>query len=167
VPVRLALFQPDIPQNTGTILRLAACMGIGVAIVEPAAFPVSDRAFRRAGMDYLDKVAIERHVSWTTFEHDRRQAGRRLVLATTKGATPYTGFSFAPGDIILLGRESAGVPQEVHEAADARIVVPLMPRLRSLNIAVAAAMILGEALRQTDAFPEFPPTPSLREDLPS
>jgi tRNA (cytidine/uridine-2'-O-)-methyltransferase len=160
LPVRLALFQPDIPQNAGTILRLCACMGVAADIVEPAGFPVSDRHFRHAGMDYLDRVTIERHVSWGTFEEARRAAGRRLVLATTRGATPYADFAFAPDDVILLGRESAGVPREVHEAADARIAIPLMPGLRSLNIAVAAAMLLGEALRQTDAFPPFPP----RED---
>src|SRR6476469_2020868 len=101
VSLRLALFQPDIPQNTGTILRLAACMGVAVDIIEPAAFPVTDRAFRRAGLDYLDHVPVERHVSWTTFQQDRRAAGRRLVLATTKGATPYTAFAFSPGDTIL------------------------------------------------------------------
>jgi tRNA (cytidine/uridine-2'-O-)-methyltransferase len=153
MPLRLALFQPDIPQNTGTILRLAACMGVAADIIEPAGFPVSDRAFRRAGMDYLDRVEIVRHVSWTTFDADRRAAGRRLVLATTAGSVPYTEHAFDLNDTILLGRESAGVPPEVHDAADARIRIPLMPGLRSLNIAVAAAMILGEALRRTGAFP--------------
>lgn len=153
MPLRLALYQPDIPQNTGTILRLAACMGVAVDIIEPAGFPVSDRAFRRAGMDYLDRVAIVRHVSWTTFEADRRAAGRRLVLATTAGSVPYTEHPFDGRDTILLGRESAGVPDAVHAAADARIRIPLLPGLRSLNIAVAAAMILGEALRRTGTFP--------------
>jgi tRNA (cytidine/uridine-2'-O-)-methyltransferase len=153
VAVRLALFQPDIPQNTGTILRMAACMGVAVDIIEPAGFPVSDRAFRRAGMDYLDQVAIVRHVSWTAFDAGRRAAGRRLVLATTAGSVPYTDPPFAAGDTILFGRESAGAPPEVHDAADARIRIPLLPGLRSLNIAVAAAMILGEALRRTGTFP--------------
>ncbi|PSC06847.1 tRNA methyltransferase [Alsobacter soli] len=157
MPLRLALYQPDIPQNTGTILRLCACMGVPADIIEPAGFPVSDRAFRRAGMDYLDQVAIERHVSWTQFDAWRRGRGCRLVLATTKGATPYTDFAFAPGDAILLGRESAGVPDAVHEAADARVVIPMRPDLRSLNIAVSAAMILGEALRQTGGFPPKAP----------
>ena len=151
--VRLALYQPDIPQNTGTILRLCACLGVPADIIEPAGFPVSDRAFRRAGMDYLDEVAIERHVSWTTFDAARRQAGRRLVLATTKAAMRYVDFAFAPGDVILLGRESAGAPEAVHAAADARILIPMRPAMRSLNIAVSAAMILGEALRQVGGFP--------------
>jgi tRNA (cytidine/uridine-2'-O-)-methyltransferase len=128
VTLSLALFQPDIPQNTGTILRLAACLGVPAEIIEPAGFPVSDRAFRRAGMDYLDQVALTRHVSWTAFEADRRARGRRLVLATTRGEVAYTAFAFAPGDTILLGRESAGAPEEVHLAADARIVVPLRRR---------------------------------------
>jgi tRNA (cytidine/uridine-2'-O-)-methyltransferase len=145
--VRLALYQPDIPQNTGTMLRMAACLGVAVDIVEPAGFDVSDRNFRRAGLDYLDAFRAERRL--------------RLVLATTKAAMPYTGFAFGASDVVLLGRESAGVPDEVHAAADARIVVPMRPGLRSLNVAVAAAMILGEALRQTGAFPPgaFPPAP--------
>lgn len=145
----LALFQPDIPQNAGTILRACACLGVGAAIVEPAGFPVSDRHFRRAGMDYLDHVDIARHVSFAAFEDWRRAAGRRLVLLTTQGATPYTDFAYRPDDILMVGRESAGAPADVHAAADARIVVPIKPELRSLNVAVAAAMVLGEALRQT------------------
>ncbi len=150
---RLAIYQPDIPQNTGTMLRLAACLGVPVEIIEPAGFDVSDRNLRRSGMDYLDKVAITRHISWSDFEAARRQAKARLVLATTKGAVPYADFSYEPNDIILVGRESAGVPDEVHQAADARIVIPMQPGLRSLNVAVTAAMILGEALRQTGTFP--------------
>lgn len=145
----LALFQPDIPQNAGTILRACACLGVGAAIVEPAGFPVSDRHFRRAGMDYLDHVDIARHVSFAAFEDWRRAAGRRLVLLTTQGATPYTDFAYQPDDILMVGRELAGAPADVHAAADARIVVPIRPELRSLNVAVAAAMVLGEALRQT------------------
>lgn len=145
----LALFQPDIPQNAGTILRACACLGLDAAIVEPAGFPVSDRHFRRAGMDYLDHVDIARHVSFSAFEDWRRGAGRRLVLLTTQGAVPYTDFVFRPDDVLMVGRESAGAPPEVHAAADARIVVPIRPEMRSLNVAVAAAMVLGEALRQT------------------
>lgn len=150
--MRIALFQPDIPQNTGTILRLAACFGIDADIIEPAGFPVTDRAFRRAGMDYLDRVRIVRHPSWTAFA-EAREPGRRLVLATTRGATPHHAFRFAPGDTILLGRESAGVPDEVHAAADARIGIPMVAGMRSLNVALAAAILLGEALRQTKGFP--------------
>lgn len=146
--LRLALYQPDIPQNTGTILRMAACLGVPVDIIEPAGFDVSDRHLRRSGLDYLDHVDIARHRSWAAFERWRGQSGTRLVLATTSGALPYTAFAFAAGDCILLGRESAGVPPAVHEAADARVVVPIRAGLRSLNIAVAGAMILGEALRQ-------------------
>ena len=145
----LALFQPDIPQNAGTMLRACACLGVGAAIVEPAGFPVSDRHFRRAGMDYLEHVDIARHVSFPAFEDWRREAGRRLVLLTTQGATPYTDFVFRPDDVLMVGRESAGAPPQVHAAADAKIVVPIRPELRSLNVAVAAAMVLGEALRQT------------------
>jgi tRNA (cytidine/uridine-2'-O-)-methyltransferase len=144
----LALYQPDIPQNAGTMLRACACLGVGAAIIEPAGFPVSDRHFRRSGMDYLDHVAIERHMSFTTFQDWRRAAGRRLVLLTTAGATRYTDFTFQPGDVLMVGRESAGVPSDVHDAADARIVIPIRAGLRSLNVAVAAAMALGEALRQ-------------------
>lgn len=155
--VRLALFQPDIPQNTGTMLRLAACLGVPVEIVEPAGFDVSDRNLRRSGMDYLERAAITRHVSWRAFEEWRGSGQGRLILATTRGATPYTEFHYAPDDIVLVGRESAGVPDEVHEAADARILIPMRPGLRSLNVAVTAAMILGEALRQTGAFPQILP----------
>jgi tRNA (cytidine/uridine-2'-O-)-methyltransferase len=149
----LALYQPDIPQNTGTMLRLAACLGVPVAIIEPAGFDVSDRNFRRAGLDYLDQVAIARHPSWRAFQTWRAADGRRLVLATTRAATAYTDFAYRPEDVILLGRESAGVPEEVHAAADARLMIPMRPGLRSLNVAVAAAMLLGEVLRQTASFP--------------
>lgn len=150
---RLAIYQPDIAQNTGTMLRLAACLGVPVEIIEPAGFDVSDRNLRRSGMDYLERAAVTRHVSWRHFEEWSRAGQGRLILATTKGAVPYTDFAFAPDDVILVGRESAGVPDEVHEAADARIVIPMRPGLRSLNVAVTAAMILGEALRQTGTFP--------------
>ncbi len=152
--LRLALYQPDIPQNAGTMLRMCACLGVGAAIIEPAGFPVSDRHFRRSGMDYLDAVTIERHISWRAFEEWRlaervAHGGRRLILLSTRAATPYTEFSFALDDILMVGRESAGAPEEVHAAADARVVIPVQPGMRSLNVAVSAAMVLGEALRQT------------------
>ncbi len=146
----LALFQPDIPQNTGTILRMCACLGLAAAIIEPAGFPVSDRHFRRAGMDYLSHVDLARYPSWTAFEAWRRARGRRLLLLSTKASLAYTRFSFGDGDILLLGRESAGVPADIHAAADARLVIPLKEPMRSLNVAVAAAMVAGEALRQLD-----------------
>ncbi len=145
----LALYQPDIPQNAGTMLRMCACLGIGAAIIEPAGFPVSDRHFRRAGMDYLDHVTIDRHVSWRTFRDWQSAQGRRLVLLSTRAALPYTQFDFRPDDVLMVGRESAGVPEDVHAAADARLLIPVAPGLRSLNVAVAAAMVVGEALRQT------------------
>ena len=149
MPLTLALYQPDIPQNCGTMLRMCACLGVSAAIIEPAGFPVSDRHFRRAGMDYLDSVAIDRHASWRAFEAWRAAGTRRLILLTTAGAMPYTDFAYAPDDILMVGRESAGVPEEVHACADARIVIPIRAGLRSLNVAVSAAMVLGEALRQT------------------
>jgi tRNA (cytidine/uridine-2'-O-)-methyltransferase len=146
--MQLALFEPDIPQNTGTVLRLCACLGITAHIIEPAGFPVTDRAFRRAGMDYLDAVEIMRHGSWRDFETWRRQRNHGLVLFTTRASMSYLDYGFATDDILLFGRESAGAPPEVHAAADARLVIPLRQGLRSLNIAVAAAMAAGEALRQ-------------------
>lgn len=149
----LALFQPDIPQNTGTILRLSACLGVTVHVIEPAGFPLSDHALRRAGMDYIERAALVRHVDMSTFEDWRAEEGRRLVLLTTSGATSYLDHAFQASDILMLGRESSGVPQEVHARADARLTVPMVAGLRSLNVAVAAAMVLGEALRQTGAFP--------------
>jgi tRNA (cytidine/uridine-2'-O-)-methyltransferase len=153
VMLRLALYQPDIPQNTGTMLRMAACLGTPVEIIEPAGFDVSDRNFRRAGLDYLDALEITRHASWHAFEASRAERGLRLVLATTKAALPYTEAIFGPDDLLLFGRESAGVPEEVHAAAALRIRVPMRHGMRSLNVAVSAAMILGEALRQTASFP--------------
>jgi len=147
--MEIALFQPDIPPNTGAILRLCACLDVGAHIIEPAGFAVSDRAFRRAGMDYLDQVRLTRHISWTTFEEWRRQTGSRLVLFTTKGATSYLDFRFRPSDILLFGRETVGVTDEVVAAADARVKIPIKSGLRSLNVALAAAMAVGEALRQT------------------
>jgi tRNA (cytidine/uridine-2'-O-)-methyltransferase len=147
--MQIALFQPDIPPNTGTILRLCACLDVSAHIIEPAGFPVSDRAFRRAGMDYLDQVTLLRHDSWAKFEQWRRDAGHRLVLFTTKGATSYLDFRYGTSDILLFGRESAGVPEAVASAADARLKIPIKPGLRSLNVAMAAALAVGEALRQT------------------
>jgi len=147
--MQIALYQPDIPQNTGTIFRLCACMGVAAHLIEPAGFAVSDRRFRRAGMDYLDQLDWTRHDSWTRFEEWRRQGAHRLLLFTTKGATPYLDFHYQASDILLFGRETAGVPQAVADAADARLVIPLQADLRSLNVAMAAAMALGEALRQT------------------
>lgn len=151
--MRLALFQPDIPQNTGTLLRFAACMGLAVDIIEPCGFVFDDRRLRRAGMDYLDNVALTRHDSWNRFMTDRGKLGGRLVLLTTFGATPYVDYAFDSNDILLLGRESAGVPPEVHEAADARLLIPMVGGVRSLNVAVAGAMVAGEAMRQTGLFP--------------
>ena len=152
--MRIALFEPDIPQNTGTILRLAACLGLEAHLIEPAGFPVSDRAFRRAGMDYLDQVSIARHVSWEAFETWRRQEGLRVVLFTTRASKPYLDHKFRADDILLFGRESAGVPEKVHAAADARLVIPMLPGLRSINVAMTCAMAVGEALRQTRGWPE-------------
>jgi tRNA (cytidine/uridine-2'-O-)-methyltransferase len=147
--MQIALFQPDIPQNTGTILRLCACLNVAAHIIEPAGFPVSDRHFRRAGMDYLDQVTITRHDSWSKFEQWRHGEGFPLVLFTTKASTNYLDYRFAAADILLFGRESAGVPDEVVAASDARLVIPIERGLRSLNVAMSAAMALGEALRQT------------------
>lgn len=146
--IRIALYQPDIAGNTGTILRMAACLGTAVDLVEPAGFDVSDRALRRAGMDYLEMAALTRHVDFARFEEQRRAAGRRLVLLTTRADLAYTRFRFAKDDTLLLGRESAGVPQSVHDAADARLTIPMPGGGRSLNVALAAAMVVGEALRQ-------------------
>lgn len=149
--LRLALYQPDIPQNTGTILRMAVCLGVAVDIIQPAGFDISDRNLKRAGLDYLAHVDLTRHADWHAFRAVRTS---RLVLLTTKGAARHTDFAFRPDDLLLLGRESSGVPDEIHQAADARVRIPLQPGLRSLNIAVAAAVVLGEALRQTGGFAE-------------
>jgi tRNA (cytidine/uridine-2'-O-)-methyltransferase len=151
--MRLALYEPDIPQNTGTMLRLASVMRIGVDIIEPCGFLLDDRRMRRAGMDYLDHVSMKRHTSWTAFRANRAENGcGRLLLLTTAGDIPYCGFEYAPDDTLLMGRESAGVPDAVHDAADARLCIPMAPEARSLNVALAAAMTLGEALRQTGGF---------------
>jgi tRNA (cytidine/uridine-2'-O-)-methyltransferase len=150
--MRLALFQPDIPQNVGAAIRLSACLGVFLDIIEPCAFPLDDRALKRAALDYGEKARLRRHRAWEEFLADPARREGRLVLFTTKAAQPYTGFSFESGDTLLFGRESAGVPDEVHAAAAARLVIPLQPGLRSLNVVTSAAMALGEALRQTDGF---------------
>jgi tRNA (cytidine/uridine-2'-O-)-methyltransferase len=147
--MRVALYQPDIPQNTGTILRLCACMDVEAHIIEPTGFPISDRTFRRAGMDYLDHVTLVRHDSWTRFEEWRETAKAPLALFSTRGATSYLDHRFADDEILLFGRETAGVPEAVVAAADARLVIPMRGGLRSLNVAMSVAMALGEALRQT------------------
>ncbi|RWB73109.1 tRNA (cytidine(34)-2'-O)-methyltransferase [Mesorhizobium sp.] len=146
--LRIALYQPDIAGNTGTILRFAACLDLGVDIIEPAGFPLSDRTLKRAGMDYLEMAALSRHADWHAYEDWRRTNARRLVLLTTKAAIPYTDFAFAAGDVLLFGRESAGVPEQVHQAADARLTIPMRPGARSINVALSVAMVAGEALRQ-------------------
>jgi tRNA (cytidine/uridine-2'-O-)-methyltransferase len=157
--MRIALFEPDIPQNAGTIMRLAACLGVALDLIEPAGFVVSDRRMRRAGMDYLDRLTLDRHASWEAFRRNRAP-DRRLVLLSTRAVTAYTAFAFRADDTLLLGRESAGVPDAVRDACDAAVRIPLCPGLRSLNVATAAAMVLGEALRQTNGFP----TPNIRTD---
>ena len=146
--MRLALYQPDIPQNAGSLMRLGACLGVALDIIEPCGFLLTDRNFRRAGMDYHGEII--RHEGWAAF---RSQLGGRLLLLTTRAALPYTDFLFEPSDILMVGRESAGVPDAVHDAADARLLIPMRPGMRSLNVAQAAAMVLGEALRQTRLFP--------------
>jgi tRNA (cytidine/uridine-2'-O-)-methyltransferase len=147
-PLWLALYEPDIAQNTGAMLRTCACFGIGAAIIEPAGFPVSDRHFRRSGMDYLDHVAVERHISWRAFSEWRRAEGKRLILLTTKADETLWDFAFQREDVIMVGRESAGVPQDVHDDADARVRIAIRPAMRSLNVSVAAALALAEAMRQ-------------------
>jgi tRNA (cytidine/uridine-2'-O-)-methyltransferase len=146
--LRLALFEPDIPQNTGAMFRLAACFGVPVDLIEPCGFLLNDSKMRRSGMDYLAGVDLFRHASWDIFHERLSQEGRRLVLLTTKGETELQDFAFAPGDTLMLGRESAGVPDSVGQAATARIRIPLKPGLRSLNVAQAAAISLWEAVRQ-------------------
>jgi tRNA (cytidine/uridine-2'-O-)-methyltransferase len=147
-PVRLALYQPDIAQNTGTLARLGACLGIPIDLIEPAGFDISDRNFKRAGMDYADRATIQRHISFEKFNEWRIEQGYRLILGETDGTTRYTDFAFQKGDILLMGRESAGVPQSVYAACEASVHIPQMPDTRSLNVALAAAIMVGEALRQ-------------------
>lgn len=150
--MRLVLFEPDIPQNTGAILRLAACFGLGVDIVFPCGFVFDEPRMRRAGLDYLDSVEVAKHVSWSAYRATRQADSGKLLLLSTKASTPYLDFAFAPDDSLLLGRESSGVPPEVHDAADARLTIPMQPGMRSLNVAMAAAIVAAEALRQTGAF---------------
>lgn len=152
--MRLALYAPDIPQNTGTMLRLCACLGVRADLIGPLGFDASDRALRRAGLDYLDRVEIVRHLSFSEFDGARRKENARLILLTTRAELAYSDFIYAPSDILLVGRESAGAPDDVHAAADARVVIPMRAGMRSVNVAVAAAMVLGEALRQTGQFPQ-------------
>lgn len=154
--MRLALFEPDLPPNMGTILRLGACLEVPVHVIEPCGFPFSVQAVRRSALDYLEHAAIHRHESWERFLIEKPSG--RLLLMTTKAAVPYTEFRFAPDDILLMGRETKGAPDYVHDAADARLVIPIRAGLRSINVATAAAMVLGEALRQCDAFPRRSPT---------
>lgn len=150
--MRVALYEPDIPQNAGTIMRTAVCLGVAVDLIEPCGFLIGDRHLRRAGMDYLDKLVLNRHSSWDVFRGARGHAAEgRLVLLTTRAQLPYTDFRFLPEDVLMVGRESGGVPETVHAAVDASVVVPMRPGSRSLNVAVAVAMVLGEALRQTGA----------------
>ena len=150
--MRLALYEPDIPQNTGTMLRLGACLSVAVDVIGPTGFDMTDRALRRAGLDYLDYVEIDRHATFADFDAARLLRASRLVLLTTHSAMPYTNFAFRPDDTLLVGRESAGVPDAVHEVANVRLRIPMRAGLRSLNVAVVAAMVLGEALRQTGGF---------------
>jgi len=149
----IALYEPDIPQNTGTILRLGACLGIAVHIVGPAGFAATEKSFRRAGLDYLDHVRVVNHVSFEAFEDWRQREGRRVVLLSTKASLPHIEFAYSESDVLLCGRESSGVPAGVHRAADACVRIPMQPELRSLNVAMSLAMVLGEALRQTGGFP--------------
>jgi tRNA (cytidine/uridine-2'-O-)-methyltransferase len=148
--MRLALFQPDIPQNAGALLRLGACLGVGVDVIEPCGFLLDDKRLRRAGMDYLDHADWKRHRSWAAFQAERRG---RILLLTTGGEIAYHRFAFAPDDTLMVGRESAGVPPEVASACAARLRIPMRPGMRSLNVALAAALVIGEALRQTEGFP--------------
>lgn len=148
---RLALYQPDIPQNTGAAIRLCACMGIGLDIIEPCGFVWDTRKIRQSAMDYYDMAALERHDSWERFL-EYYKGSQRIILMTTKAAIPYTDFNFQPDDILLAGRESAGVPDHVHDSCDGRIVLPMKKGIRSMNIINASSMILGEALRQTGGF---------------
>ncbi len=150
----LTLFEPDIPQNTGSMIRLCACLNVPLHVIEPCGFPWNDKQLRRVAMDYYDHAAITRHTSWQRFlDFKQGNAHRRILLLSTHTAMPYTEFAFRPEDILLLGRESSGVPEHVHAAADARVVIPMNPAVRSLNVALSASMVLGEALRQTQQFP--------------
>ena len=156
--MRLALFQPDIPQNTGTLLRLGACLDLPIDIIEPCGFIFNEKSMKRAGMDYINMANYRRHNSWTDFlkyrEENPNEYGR-LVLLTTKASIPYTEFEFKENDIILMGRESAGVPDSVHQMVDSRLIIPMNANARSINVAVSAVMVIGEALKQTNLFPKI------------
>ena len=148
--MRLALFEPDIPQNTGTLMRLCACLGVPLDIIEPCGFILSDKNLRRAGMDYIEHLDMTKHLNWEAFRSS--SAGKRLVLMSTKASEPFHNFQFQPGDVLIAGRESAGVPEHVHAECAARVFIPMQSGMRSLNVALASAMILGEALRQTKGY---------------
>ncbi|MDQ0316643.1 tRNA (cytidine(34)-2'-O)-methyltransferase [Amorphus orientalis] len=152
MPIRVALYQPDIPQNTGTILRTAACLGFVVDLIEPAGFSLTDRALTRAGLDYIERAGLVRHASWDQFVAARHDVGGRLLLLTTRAETRHVDFGFRDGDTLLFGRESAGAPEAVHAAADHRLRIPMVDGVRSLNLAVAVGLVAGEALRQTGGF---------------
>lgn len=152
--MHLALYQPDIPQNLGAMIRLCACLGVELEVIEPCAFPLSDRSLKRAALDYGPSASLRLHASWSAFLQAPERTRGRLVLFTTRAAKPYSSFAFAPGDTLLFGQESAGAPEEVHARAEARLLIPVRPQTRSLNVATAAAMALGEALRQTGGFPQ-------------
>jgi len=150
--MRLALFEPDIPQNTGTLMRLCACLGVPLDIIEPCGFILSDKNLRRAGMDYMDHLEMVKHLNWEAFKS--AASGKRLVLMSTKASEPFHDFKFEANDVLIAGRESAGVPEHVHAECAARVFIPMQPGMRSLNVAIASAMVLGEALRQTGRFPQ-------------
>ncbi|WP_339631314.1 tRNA (cytidine(34)-2'-O)-methyltransferase [uncultured Sneathiella sp.] len=161
--MRLALYQPDIAPNVGTMLRLGACLGIPVDIIEPCGFPFGARDLKRAVMDYAAAADVTRHISWQ--EYSTNRSSGRLILLTTRAEATYTDFMFEDSDILLLGRESAGVPENVHQAADHRLCIPMAPNMRSINVALSAAMVLGEALRQTGHFSTFLPSVETTEQL--
>jgi tRNA (cytidine/uridine-2'-O-)-methyltransferase len=146
--LHIALYQPEIPGNTGAVLRLGACLGVAIDVIEPTGFDISDKNLKRAGMDYLEMAALRRHIDFRHFDAWRRKEGRRLVLLSTKAATSYLDFAFLPDDVLMLGRESAGVPDDVHALADARVLIPMVPGARSLNLSVSAAIVASEARRQ-------------------
>lgn len=152
--MRIALYQPEIPQNTGTLMRLGACMGVAIDIIEPCSFVWNDQKLRRAGMDYIELANVVRHLSWEKFYQTQAESGARLILLDAQGAVPFCDFSFHPTDVLLLGQESSGVPQGVMAQTQASVTIPMLSGRRSLNIAISAAMVLGEALRQTHQFPK-------------
>ncbi|MBB4285233.1 tRNA (cytidine(34)-2'-O)-methyltransferase [Roseospira goensis] len=154
--MRVALYQPDMPQNAAAVMRLAACLGVPLDIIEPCGFLWDDKRLRRVGLDYWGAATIRRHSAWDAFRAAPGVAGARVVLLTTQGAVSHLAFAFRADDVVMLGRESAGVPETVHAAVDARLTIPMAPGARSLNVAAAAAVVLGEALRQTDGFPAPP-----------